>query len=185
MATTIEAIAGMLAAEGLNFQLNDDETISLGFQTETYRNILGDPGVMVLIQVLENGEYLKVFAPNAFDARGEFADVLLRACVMVQWKTKLIQFEYDVSDGELRVIVEFPLEDAVLTHRQLIRCVHGLVGILDEFYPVLYRALHEGVIHFQDADERQVEVLSELLSSVPPDILAEALRKADERRRAY
>ena len=175
----------MLTSEGLNFRVNDDNTITLGFQTETYRNVLGEPGVMVVIELLEEGGYIKVYAPNAFDASGEFADVLMRACVMVQWKTKLVQFEYDVRDGEVRVIVEFPLEDAPLTQRQLIRCVHGLIGILDEFYPVLHRALHEGVIQFKQSDQRQVEILSELLSSVPPEILAEALRKADERRRAF
>ena len=70
---------------------------------------------------------------------------------MVSWKTKMIQFEYDDSDGEVRAIIEFPLEDAELTRRQLLRSVQALVQIVDKYHPVIYKALREGVIEFDES----------------------------------
>jgi hypothetical protein len=50
----------------------------------------------------------------------------------ISWETKMLQWEYDPSDGEIRAIIEFPLEDSTLTEKQFNRCLHGLVQIVDE-----------------------------------------------------
>ena len=101
---------------------------------------------------------------------------------MIQWRTKLIQFEYDAKDGEVRPVVEFPLMDAPLTGAQLMRAVNGLVELVDSYHPVLRRALDGGVVEF-DTDDGEAEMLSALLSGYSPETLAEALRLADARRR--
>lgn len=44
----------------------------------------------------------------------------------------MLQWEYDPSDGEIRAIIEFPLEDAILTERQFNRCLDSLVELVDE-----------------------------------------------------
>jgi hypothetical protein len=79
---------------------------------------------------------------------------------MIQWQTKMAQFEYDESDGEVRIIIEFPLEDNKLTDRQLRRCIVALVGILDRFYPVLKTAIDTGIVDFGDkpAAEREGQI---------------------------
>lgn len=112
----------------------------------------------------------------------------------VQWQTKLIQFEYDRNDGEIRPIVEFPIEDSTLTARQLMRCILGLVEIIDNYYPVLRWALDEGVVEFPvevpppptvdrmletllaaarsgQLTPEQRQMLQQLLGSAPPDSL--------------
>jgi hypothetical protein len=60
----------------------------------------------------------------------------------IQWETKLIQFEYDDTDGEIRPIVEWPVEDGTVTSMQLARAILGLVMIVDRYYPVLEQAAH-------------------------------------------
>ena len=146
-----------------------------------------EAALLIAITLEEEGQYVKIFAPSAFNADGsDYLDVFLRTCMMVQWKTKLVQFEYDPSDGEVRPIVEFPLEDATLTERQLMRSVSGLVGLLDHFAPTLQKALDEGIVEMPDEtveEEATIESLAEFLAGFPPDILAEALGRADARMR--
>jgi hypothetical protein len=96
--------------------------------------------LVVVVLLEEDGEYIKVFSPHAFEAKGRHAGDVLRACMEIQWETKLIQFEYDESDGEIRPIIEWPIEDGTVTAKQLARAVAGLVTIVDRYAPVLEQA---------------------------------------------
>lgn len=182
MATSLREISGFLDDLGLQHEIRDDHVI-VPFSTDHYRDPEGDPTLLLAIRLEEEGAYFKLFAPSAFRATGEFTDAFLRAAAIVQWKTKLVQFEYDETDGEVRPIVEFPLEDARLTAAQLGRCVRGMVQLLEVYATPLRTALATGVIDFGDETEPIAEALGEMLSRLPPDVLAEALRQADERQR--
>lgn len=154
MAITIEQVAGYLNDMGVPFKIPDKNTIIFGTKTKTYRDLDGDRFLGLVIKLEEDGEYFKLFAPNAFRAVGPHVEVFLRACAIVQWLTKLVQFEFDHSDGEIRPIIEFPVEDGSITQRQLERCVAGMIFILDKYYPVLKRALDDGVIDFPEEQGR-------------------------------
>ena len=123
-------------------------TTGLIFPTEHYTDPDGNKNLLVVIGLEENGEYIKIFAPMAMRAKGRHTDDLLKACAMVQYKTKLIQFEYDEGDGEVRPMVEWPIEDGTVTAKQIARSVDGLVTLMDRFYPVLAQAAAKGKINF-------------------------------------
>ncbi len=183
MATTLDEVSHFLEQRDLKFSVQDDNTIVTGFGgLAAYRDDDGDAHLRVVIQVQEDGRYLQIFAPEAYRVPAESAGPFLQACAMIQWRTKLIQFEYDAQDGEVRPVVEFPLMDALLTSSQLMRAVNGLVELVDTYHPVLERAAREGVVQF-DSDDGEAEMLSSLLSGYSPETLAEALRLADARRR--
>lgn len=184
MAASVPEVTAFLDALDLSYHVTEREDIVLTFTTETYRDVDDELRLLLVIRLEEKGEYFKLFAPEAFAVTdGTHLDAFLRACAIVQWRTKLIQFEFDERDGEIRPIVEFPLEDAPLTQAQTRRCIVGMVQLLEEYYPTLRRALHEGEVGFEPSENMLAGVLSELLAQVPPDVLAEALRLADERRR--
>jgi hypothetical protein len=151
MAMTLEEIQQLLQEGKLKFRVHDERSVVMMWDTRKYRNLEGALTLLVVVQLSEDGEYVKVFMPNAFTAKGAHVDVLLKACMMVQWRTKLVQFEYDSQGGEIRPIVEFPLEDSKLTSKQLRRCVTSLVFLVDEYYDTLKKALDEGVLHFPEA----------------------------------
>ena len=177
MATTITELSKFLYEQDLRFRTSEDgEALILSFQTTNYRDRAGEQLLLLVIKLEENGEYIKIFAPQAFSVPAERAPIFLQACAMVQWRTKLIQFEYDHNDGEVRPIIEFPLEDAPMTARQLMRCLQGIVQIVDEYFIVLDRSLKEGVIEFQDPKPAGGDLLA-LLDSLPPELLQEALRR--------
>ncbi len=151
MSVTIEELKVMLDAFGLKYKAHNAKQIGMGFGTKQYRDKDGDENLVVILELSEDGEYFKAYAPNAFSAKGDHVDAFLRACMILQWRTKLVQFEFDPGDGEIRPIVEFPIEDGKVTEKQLKRCIMGLVGLLDEYYPALKRVLDTGIIDLLDS----------------------------------
>ena len=130
-----------LTSEGLKHRIDQDKDVIItGFGTEQYVDKDGENHLGMVISLEEDGEFLKIFTPQCYSALDETnRPALLQTLLMVSWKTKMIQFEYDDSDGEVRAIIEFPLEDAELTRRQLLRSVQALVQIVDKYHPVIYR----------------------------------------------
>ena len=149
MAMTIDELSTLLEEVGIKqYKKSDATKLSFGIATDNYRGPEGQPGLSLVVELSENGEYFKVWAFRAFVASGPHLDAFLKACMALQWKTKLVQFEFDESDGEIRPIVEFPLEDSKLTAKQLGRSVHGLVHIVDHYFPFLKRILDAGVVEW-------------------------------------
>jgi len=168
MAMTIDEISALLAELGIKHEKKSDTMIYTGFGTPNYRPPQGGEGIRLIIELFEDGEYFSVYAPKAFVAQGPHLDAFLKACMVTQWRTKLVQFEYDSSDGEIRPIVEFPIEDGKLTKKQLERCIKGLVHIMDKMYTPLKKTLDVGVFAYperEDQPDRQqiMSALEELM----------------------
>ncbi len=182
MGTSYEEIRGFMDDSGLKYRMSDgDEYIITGFKTNNYVDSDGDDGLRVVIRLREDGEYFEVFAPMAYQyADGPNKLAVMQALMMVQWKTKLIQYEYDAKDGEIRPIIEFPLEDSRLTQRQFLRVLHGLVQLVDEYDPVVRKAIETGEIAFEDSD---VEDIVRTLAGTTPEEVAQILAEIRRRRR--
>jgi hypothetical protein len=169
MAMTIQEVEALVQEIGLKYG-NEEGTLMLGCGTKTYTNADGRKVLFMGIGLWEGGEYIRIEAPHALKAAGPHVDAFLKACMMAQWRTKLIQFEYDEEDGEIRAVVEFPLEDGKITAKQLGRCLMGLVSLLDGLYPTLKRALDEGVIDFPEVKRssrtREIEAIESLIASI-------------------
>jgi hypothetical protein len=190
MGSTLEQICGFLASEELQYRIDTERgVIVTGFGTENYIDDAGDKNLGMIIQLEENGEFLKIFTPKCYSVLEETnRAALMQTLLMVSWKTKMIQFEYDDTDGEVRAIIEYPLEDADLTRRQLLRSVQALVQIVDKYHPVMFKALREGVIEFeasenpleelQNAFSRFEETLREMGIDVE-EILEESVQESD------
>ena len=142
MATTLAALEAYMIAEGLKYSVHDDY-IRTSFATDLYRDQDGDSSVFIITRLDEEGEYFKLIAPNLYNYppdgpnRAEVFRTLLGVC----WRSKLIKFEYDERDGEIRAIIEFPLEDAPLTAKQFFRCLNGIVQIIDEYHAAIAAAI--------------------------------------------
>jgi hypothetical protein len=146
LATTVGYISGFLDDRDIKHEI-DEDVVKAWFETEHYTDKDGDHGIFVVIALEEDGEYIKIVAPMVYQATDNpHLRQLFQVLLMVSWFTKLVQFEYDHTDGEIRAIVEFPLEDAPLTERQLLRSIQGLVAIVDEADSVIRSAMDHGII---------------------------------------
>jgi len=148
MATTIDEVSGFLTNVGMKFkQLPDRPVIITGFATEHYRDSDGDSGIRIAIALEEDGEFIKIIAPSLYTYKeGPNKAALFQTLLQISWMTKMVQFEYDSDDGEVRMIIEFPLEDSKLTERQLMRAVMGLVQLADEYHEQIVKAMEQGVV---------------------------------------
>lgn len=154
MATTLSTIEGYMVAEGLKYSMHDDY-IRTSFATDLYRDQDGDSSVFIIARIEEDGEYFKLMAPNLYHypPDGTNTAEVFRILLGVCWRSKLIKYEYDERDGEIRAIVEFPLEDSQLTSRQFLRCLNGLVQIIDEYHAAIAAAIAGASASLDEAED--------------------------------
>jgi len=140
--------------ENLKYSVHDGY-MRTSFSTDIYRDQDGDSSLFMIARLDEDGEYFKLIAPNLYNypETGENRAGVFRVLLGVCWRSKLIKFEYDERDGEIRGIIEFPLEDAILTKKQFLRCLNGLVQIVDEYHVAIASAMSGGSGSLDEAEK--------------------------------
>jgi hypothetical protein len=131
----------------------EDGVIVVGFSSEpedtTYRDQDGDPDVQIIIRVVEKGEFVAVFVPQAWSLVGsEHCRAVCEVATRAQAQMKLIRFDLD-EDGEyLTPNVEIPLEKAPMCSEQLHRAIGCLMTAINKFDPVIRHAMDTGLVDF-------------------------------------
>ena len=129
MGVTLQQIADYLDNRGWTYDFDEESArIVTGVQAENLEDFV------IVVQLDEDGRFFKLFAPHVLSEiqSHPYKDAILQTMLCISWETKMLQWEYDPSDGEIRAIIEFPLEDSILTEQQFNRCLAGLVQIVDE-----------------------------------------------------
>jgi hypothetical protein len=181
MATTLTQIAGYLKQKGWKYQRDDDNCLIVtGVKMQTIDHL------RIIIELEEDGEFFAIYAPQVLAGVSdhEYKSAILQTMLSISWETKMLQWEYDPIDGEIRAIIEFPLEDAQLTERQFNRCLHALVQIVDEMaLPRLLHVMATGVdLAAEDEQEEMGERLLLALQEEAPGLL-NMLERAMEARK--
>lgn len=177
MGATLKQIATYLDNAGWKYQIDEAESrILTGVYAENIEDFL------IVVQLEEDGEFFEMFAPRVLSGVKEHPhkSAILQTMLSISWETKMLQWEYDPADGEIRAIIEFPLEDSILTEKQFNRCLHGLVQLVDEIaLPRLKEVMETG----QDpGDVEEGERLLLKLQEEAPGLLT-VLEKAMEARK--
>lgn len=159
MPTTIAEIRGFLDEYDLKYEVDEErDAILIGFncnpETSTYRDGDGDPFMQLVIRVLEDGEFLAVFVPRAWNIQDSTSKSLIfEACVSFQLRYKMLRFDYDPEDGEIRPNIELPLENSSLTSQQFHRLVHGVLHGVQQFDRVMRHTIETGEVSFACLDD--------------------------------
>lgn len=177
MATNVEEIAKFLDNLGWEYEVEkEDERIVTGVEAENIEDFV------IVVQLDEEGRFFRLFAPQVLAGVDEhpYKAAILQTMLAISWETKMLQWEYDPADGEIRAIIEFPLEDSVLTEKQFNRCLTGLIQLVDGVaMPRLQYVMETG------EDQGNVELGERLLLSIQEESpgLLELLEKAMEARK--
>lgn len=150
MATSTQQIIELLEQEKLKHGVSDQgDFVMVDFKTRSYRNSRGENSLRIIISPEENGEFVKFFVPRAYLCPKGMTSYnrlsLFQVLLHISWMTKMLQFEFDPDDGEIRMMIEFPLEDAALTRRQVARCVSTLFNAAEKFHENIVDALEHGI----------------------------------------
>lgn len=177
MGATLPQIASFLTTKGWKYRLDEEQSrIYTGVKGENLDNLL------IIIELEEDGEFFSIYAPQVISGIQEHPHkgAILQTMLSISWETKMLQWEYDPSDGEIRAIIEFPLEDSTLTERQFNRCLHGLVQLVDEM--AIPRLLHVMETGIDPDEEDEGERLLLALQEEAPGLLS-LLERAMEARK--
>lgn len=151
VATTIVELEALFKEIGWKYKLSVENGnpkegyVYAGFPTKEYKDKDGDNYIGILFTVQENGELIKVVVPKLYSCintahRRAFFEVAIRKT----FEKKLCFFDYDHRDGEIRMILDLPLEDASITIKQIKRIVHSMVRLIDGNDAVVRAAVEEG-----------------------------------------
>ena len=162
MAMQMERLESFLLAEKLKFRSHEAGHIVVGFATRNYTAPSGGPtargvddrfkGIAIAVRLSENGQYLECLAPGLYDlGTCRHRDAVLRALMAIMQRTKMVRFDWDPADGEIRCSVECPLEDGSLTRHQFIRMLRALPEIIDDWDPVIRGAMETGELRLDKA----------------------------------
>ncbi|GAP98086.1 hypothetical protein [Leptolyngbya sp. NIES-2104] len=178
MAATLEQIASYLDKKEWKYRIDEAGCRIL---TGVYGENLED--FLIVIQLDEEGEFFEMFAPRVLSGVKDHPHkaAILQTMLAISWETKMLQWEYDPSDGEIRAIIEFPLEDSTLTERQFNRCLHSLVELVDELaLPRLNAVMETGE---DPGDLEEGERLLLALQEEAPGLLTVLERAMEARKR--
>ncbi len=148
MPSTLSSISTLLDSAGIKHQLKDD-VIRTGFSTDLYEDDDGDFGVNIILRLEENGELLRIQVPMAYrlpkDASDETQVAVLRTINQLHWESKILQVEMDQEDGEIRLSIDFPIEDGSLTETQLARMIRLIPALVDQGHLAMTDALDKAI----------------------------------------
>lgn len=156
MPATIGEIQNHLNEMGIKHQ-SHDAVIFVPYNTNRYTNTTNQRnGVVILVATENEGEMVRLMVPNAykFSNGGNSYNklALMQTLLQITYSTKLLQFEYDPEDGEIRITVDIPVMDARLTQKQLGFCLECIVHCLDTFHEQIIDAMRHGLAPESDAD---------------------------------
>ena len=164
MAITLTELESLLDEIGYRYEQNDKDDLIILFNAENYVNFRGDKTFVIVIQLSEEGEYIKFFHPMAYQLTNpKTKGAALEVFASLAWRVKMVDFEFDPSDGEVRPTLDYPIEDADITPRQLQRSVTIIPRILDQFHSILEEVIETGEFKPEMLD---VEVYNELTDDI-------------------
>lgn len=145
MPIPVEAIQGFLIRADLKFATNDQGAngqFMLSFETHRYVNPSGEKSLMLLVTVAEDGGYLEIAAVNMYSANdakdiGKLCEFLMSQ----NFATKLLRWELDRSDNEVRATVEVAPLDGSITFNAFMRMLMTFPIMADGLHPMITKVM--------------------------------------------
>ena len=150
----------------------------------TYKDPQGEAVLRLVVKPENNGTFLRVFAPFVYNLKdSSHRDAGFQALLIANFRTNMVQFEFDPNDGEVRAGVEIPVEDAVVTQRQLRAILHGIASIVDEADPFVRGAIESGKVEHEAWIPGMSPQMAQMMALVQKAGGLDAARKPSRTRR--
>ncbi|WP_250124999.1 YbjN domain-containing protein [Chroococcidiopsis sp. CCMEE 29] len=162
MATILQFIAQCLDRQGWKYEIE-----AANFRIITSVQAQNGEDLWIVLQLLEGGKFLQFCAPQILHVKDHvYKGVLFQTMLAISWEVKMLRFEYDPTDGEVRASIELPLEDAELTYQQFDRCLSNLSNLVEHVaMPRLKAVLATG------QDPGQTLLAESWLDTLPEELL--------------
>lgn len=141
-------LGDLIATLEVNAQEKDGRYILIA-STENYVDGDGDQAIIMVISQDVRAEVITINCPRLYTVPAHQQELFAQAAMAVQFATKFLRYELDESDGEVRGSIELPYSgDRLVTPKQLLRALRGIVGLVDEYDPFLRTVLTNNEIDY-------------------------------------
>ncbi len=144
MATSYDEMIGFIKEEKLLFKDARDTISGLALYFANGED--DEKPELVVIKLHDDGKFVRFFEPKRYKyLEGEHKLALLETLLKIHWESKMLRWEYNPSDGEVRACVELPLEDTKLTKKLFMRVLMGFVKMMDTRHDRIQAVMDTGV----------------------------------------
>lgn len=165
MAFTLEQITGYLDTVDFKYKYEKEEeriVLMTGDEDSTYLHFIrakedGDIFDWKMSILDKNRDHLTI-------KDHEHAGKVLSYILLLNYNTKFGTWEYDPSDGDIRLAVEIPLEDALMTEKQFIRIMSLMIKDSAKASDEILSILETGKIPKDESDAEMIAKLEEMIA---------------------
>ncbi|MDO9304427.1 MAG: hypothetical protein Q7T77_03810 [Sulfuricurvum sp.] len=163
MAVTLKEISGWLDIEEINHELSDEKIIfgaGDGDNTQAYFIKTKENGDIfdVTMQIVDENQHFVSLKDK------EHAGKVLEFILLKNYETKFGTWEYDPADGDVRLSVEIPLEDALMTQKQFNRIIKMMITDGTNTSAKIKHILKTGEIPADDTEAQMLAMFSQMLA---------------------
>lgn len=148
MPIPVEAIQGYLMRAGIKFAVSDlghTGQFVLSFRTQNYRNPGGKKSLTLLVTILEDGRYLEIVGGNMYSAtQAKDVGVLCQYLLGQNYTTKLLRWELDRTDNEVRATIEVAPVDGCITFDAFMRMLMLFPLVADSVHAAVTKVMTTG-----------------------------------------
>ena len=170
MPVTLEQIGTLLEADEINFHHNKEKEFIL-FMTGNEKTSQSH-----FIRAKENGDIFEWQMQILDDNKDmvmikdhQHAPLALSHMLSMNYSTKFGTWEYDPSDGDMRLAVEIPLEDALMTDKQFARISGFMVTNGQDGADAIRHILKTGEAPQDDSKAEMVAKIEAMLAQLKGD----------------
>ena len=164
---TLGQLSDLLTREGIKHHVDPgNDVIVTGYETKQYRDSKGGKHVRIILELSTDGKFLEMQCPGAYFYRGEFAREAAALCLAVNYRTRLVEVEYDPRDGEVTSSICLPLIPSQHSGAQIAGCLESLVYSLDKWDPAFRGVFDSGLLPRSAEIDRGLQELMEAFDGV-------------------
>ena len=167
MAVQLEEIAGFLDNAELKYKHDEEKELILLISSDE------DSTYSHFIRAKEDGDIfewqMQILDDNmeALDIKDhKYVGKVLSHLLFLNYKTKFGTWEFNPNNGDIRLTVEIPLEDALMTEKQFKRIMSLMFSDADEHADQISHILKTGEIPEENSDAKILAMLDQMLAQI-------------------
>lgn len=145
MGTSIEQVEAFLEAEDVPFTRTENALKVVCGMRSFVSHHTGDHAMEMFLDVSDSGESIEIYCPRLYDLRlavnpGAVCELLMS----LNYQSRMLVWELNRSDGEIRVTVGLAIEDGELAPGTLRQILSIVPKAVDYWHSTIARAISTG-----------------------------------------
>lgn len=162
MAVSLDEISKWLDGKNIKYDLNE-ERIRIVVEASEGKQVYfiraredGDIFEMQMQLLDDNLDYIDI-------KDHQHAGLILQHLLYLNYKTKFGTWEFDPSDGDIRLAIEIPLEDAKMTENQFNRVMGYMISDASDHVEEIKEIMETGKIPVEEEEENNTDEIRNIL----------------------